>query len=55
VQVRGEVDELEEEFNEAGQAMEPFHLHREREEGFYDEVRTHGAGSLSVNNCTLPI
>ena len=35
--VKGEVGALNEEFNEAGEAFEPFHLRGEREDGFYDE------------------
>jgi GYF domain len=35
--VKGEQSKLTEEFNEAGDAFEPFNLRREREEGYFDE------------------
>ena len=34
--VKGEVNKLDEEFNEAGEAFEPFNLRSERDEGFFD-------------------
>ena len=33
-------EDPEEMFNDAGIPFEPFHLRREREEGYFDEVRT---------------